>query len=183
MMEQGYTGWHAVKLVGTTQEVASVFFKDWGVETYIPMEWRISINKEGKRKRKLRPVFKNLMFIRRSMPDGNLRKLIWENMLHLFVYKMKRNDSQFAVISEMDMKEFRIMCNPDIELRQFISEKQAHLKPGEPVVVTHGPLKGLTGRLVRQSKKYYLLKEVPGMGVMVKVSRWCCEPLEDKTKS
>ncbi|MBF1448720.1 MAG: UpdY protein, partial [Prevotella oris] len=35
----------------------------------------------------------------------------------------------------------------------------------------------LTGRLVRSNKKYYLLKEVPGMAIMIKVTRWCCEGL------
>jgi hypothetical protein len=48
--------------------------------------------------------------------------------------------------------------------------------------VTNGPLKGLTGKLVRQSRKYYLLKEVPGMAVMIKVTRWCCKPLEEEKK-
>jgi len=55
-----------------------------------------------------------------------------------------------------------------------VSEQEAKLKQGARVIVKYGPLKGLSGRLVRQSKKYFLLKEVPGMGVMLKVSRWCC---------
>ena len=54
-------------------------------------------------------------------------------------------------------------------------DEEAKLKKGTRVLVTHGPLKGLTGKLVRQSKKYYLLKEVPGMAVMIKVTRWCCK--------
>jgi ribosomal protein L24 len=60
----------------------------------------------------------------------------------------------------------------------FLSAEEAQLKVGDPVLVAHGPLKGITGRLVRQNKKYFLLKEVPGMGVMVKVSRWCCKPIQ-----
>ena len=55
------------------------------------------------------------------------------------------------------------------------------MKVGAPVLVKFGPLKGLTGKLVRSNKKYYLLKEVPGLGVMLKVSRWCCVPMEEKT--
>jgi putative updY protein len=30
---------------------------------------------------------------------------------------------------------------------------------------------------VRSNKKYYLLKEIPGMAIMLKVTRWCCEAL------
>ena len=68
-----------------------------------------------------------------------------------------------------------------IEMRKFLNAEEARLKVGTPVLVNHGPLKGLTGRLVRQNHKYFLLKEVPGIGVMLKVSRWCCQPLTDKT--
>ncbi|MBF1646127.1 MAG: UpdY protein, partial [Prevotella sp.] len=56
----------------------------------------------------------------------------------------------------------------------------AQMKAGDEVLVKFGPLKGMTGRLVRSSKKYYLLKEIPGIGVMLKVSRWCCVPMEEK---
>ena len=70
-----------------------------------------------------------------------------------------------------------MMCNPEVELRKYVSEQEAKLKAGTPVVVKYGPLKGLSGKLVRSNKKYYLLKEVPGLGVMLKVSRWCCVAL------
>ena len=76
------------------------------------------------------------------------------------------------------MFEFQAMCNPDILMKQFVSEEQAKLKKGTPVIVTHGPLKGLKGKLVRADRKYYLLKEVPGIGVMLKVTKWCCKALE-----
>ena len=70
------------------------------------------------------------------------------------------------------------MCNPEVELRKYLSNQEAKLKAGTPVFVKYGPLKGLSGKLVRSEKKYYLLKEVPGLGVMLKVSRWCCVPME-----
>ena len=78
------------------------------------------------------------------------------------------------------MYEFRLMCNPEITMRKFLSSEEARMKAGAEVFVKFGPLKGLSGRLVRSSKKYYLLKEVPGIGVMLKVSRWCCVPAEDR---
>ena len=75
------------------------------------------------------------------------------------------------------MEEFQIMCNPELGMKRYLSQDEAKLKTGSPVKVTHGPLKGLTGKLVRSNRKYYLLKDVPGLAVMLKVSRWCCEPL------
>ena len=70
-----------------------------------------------------------------------------------------------------------IMCNPDITMKYFLTQEQAQLKKGTEVLVKYGPLKGLSGKLVRQSKRYFLLKEVPGIAVMLKVGRWCCKPL------
>ena len=67
-----------------------------------------------------------------------------------------------------------LMCSPEIEMRQYLSVEEAKLKAGTPVVVRYGPLRGLSGKLVRSSKKYFLLKEIPGIAVMIKVSRWCC---------
>jgi len=44
--------------------------------------------------------------------------------------------------------------------------------------VKRGPLQGLSGKLVRANKNYYLLKDVPGMAVLLKVTKWCCVALE-----
>ena len=80
------------------------------------------------------------------------------------------------------MYEFRLMCNPEIELRKFIPTEEARLKAGDEVFVKYGPLRGMKGRLVRSSKKYYLLKEIPGISIMLKVSRWCCVPTNEMYK-
>ena len=55
--------------------------------------------------------------------------------------------------------------------------KEAEAMVGKEVRVIKGPFKGSIGRLVRKQKQYYFLKIVTGMGVMVHVSRWYCEPL------
>lgn len=83
----------------------------------------------------------------------------------------------FYLIPHNQMYEFRLMCNPDITIKKFISPEEASMKAGDPVYVKFGPLKGMTGRLVRSSKKYYLLKEIPGISMMLKVTKWCCVPI------
>ena len=72
------------------------------------------------------------------------------------------------------------MCNPELELRKFIPTEEARMKSGDEVFVRFGPLRGMTGRLVRSSRKYYLLKEIPDISIMLKVSRWCCVPVSEK---
>ena len=100
-------------------------------------------------------------------------KLIIRSLSYVRIESTK----DYYEIPAKQMNEFRLMCNPELEMRKYISGDEAKLKVGSPVTVKYGPLKGLNGKLVRQSKKYYLLKEVPGVGVMIKVSRWCCQAL------
>ena len=105
-------------------------------------------------------------------------ELLDEAPFRMRVITKSRENRQWSEISAAEMREFQTMCNPEIELRKYLSESEAKMKVGAPVLVKYGPLKGLSGKLVRSNKKYYLLKDVPGISVMLKVSRWCCKALE-----
>lgn len=171
--------WIAIRLSYLKQQQIDQFFKDNGLETFIPMQYDLVASKTGKPNRVLRPVVRNLLFVKKSLDDAQLYKLMEECPYSMFAIRKNRESRDLYEIPSRQMFEFRQMCNPEIELREYLSEEEARLKPGAPVLVKFGPLKGMTGRLVRKSKKYYLLKEVPGMGVMLKISRWCCAPLEE----
>jgi transcription antitermination factor NusG len=113
------------------------------------------------------------------MDDKELQSLLEDRYQgHFYIIRKSRGSIVFYQIPARQMQEFMIMCNPDLLMKKFLSESEAKLKKGDRVVVTHGPLKGLSGRLVRSSGKYYLLKEIPGMAVMMKVTRWCCQKAE-----
>ena len=142
--------------------------------TYVDIE-----DKETHRiKHVLRPVVSNLIFVKKTMQEKEMRKIVFEFPYKMAVIKKNRDSIDYYEIPAKQMQEFQTMCNPEIEMRKYLSESEAKLKKGSPVLVKYGPLKGLTGKLVRSSKKYYLLKEVPGMAVMLKVSRCCCTPIE-----
>jgi transcription antitermination factor NusG len=119
----------------------------------------------------------NLLFIKAKESDKELRKSILELNYAVRLMRKSKGSDEVAKIPARQMYEFQAMCNPDLVSKQIISSDEAKLKKGQQVLVTHGPLKGLRGRLVRTSKKYYLLKEIPGIAVMMNVSRWCCEPI------
>ena len=149
------------------------------METFIPKEYNICQDKKGKPHRELRPVVRNLLFVKKTVDDAQLYKLMDESPYTMFAIRKNKESRDLYEIPARQMYEFRMMCNPEIELREYLSEEEAKMKPGSPVLLKFGPLKGMTGRLVRKSKKYYLLKEIPGIGVMLKISRWCCVPLEE----
>ena len=170
--------WYAIRLFSNNQMKVGEYFKELGVEYFIPMQYRVYEDQNGKPKRKLRPVVSNLIFVKKTMTTQYMQELVRNSQFKMSVITRDRQTREYYEIPAKQMFEFRAMCNPDIEMRKYLSSEEAHHKAGVPVMVCHGPLKGLSGRLVRENKKYFLLKEVPGIGVMLKVTRWCCKVLE-----
>lgn len=176
--EQHRYPWYAIKLYGLSQKNVEKYLQDKGLETFIPQEYVDVEDSEHKVKHVLRPVVKNLIFLKKAMEEGDIKKVISSSELKMSVITVSKIDKRYCEIPARQMDEFMLMCNPDILLKKFISEDQAHLKKGALVRVKRGPLQGFTGRLVRANKNYYLLKDVPGMAVLLKVTKWCCVALE-----
>lgn len=176
--EQHRYPWYAIKLYGLSQKNVEKYLQDKGLETFIPQEYVDVEDSEHKVKHVLRPVVKNLIFLKKTMEEGDIKKVISSSELKMSVITVSKIDKRYCEIPARQMDEFMLMCNPDILLKKFISEDQAHMKKGALVKVKRGPLQGFTGRLVRANKNYYLLKDVPGMAVLLKVTKWCCVALE-----
>ncbi|MBR1400296.1 MAG: UpxY family transcription antiterminator [Prevotella sp.] len=173
------TPWYGVQLYGLKSKELSAYLTEKGIESFVPMHEVVAIDSKGKRKHELRPVISNLIFIKKLEDDKVLTATIDEYYKgHYYIIRKVRGSREYYKIPARQMKEFMIMCDPNLMMKKYLSEKEAKLKKGDRVKVTHGPLKGLEGRLVRASGKYYLLKEIPGMAVMIKVTRWCCEKTE-----
>ena len=169
--------WYAIKLYTNSQAKVGEYFKENGIESFIPMQYRIYEDEQGRPKRKLRPVVSNLIFIKKTLSTQEMQEIIKNGQFKMSVITKDRETRDYYEIPAKQMFEFMTMCNPDIEMRKFLSSDEARHKAGTPVMVCHGPLKGLSGRLVRENHKYYLLKDVPGISVMLKVTRWCCKVL------
>jgi len=170
--------WYAIKLYTNNQQKVGDYFKENGVESFVPMQYRFYEDEQGRPKRKLRPVVSNLIFIKKTLPTAEMQEIIRNGQFKMSVITKDRETREYYEIPAKQMFEFMTMCNPDIEMRKFLSSEEARHKAGTPVQVCHGPLKGLSGRLVRENHKYYLLKDVPGLSVMLKVTRWCCKVIE-----
>ncbi|MBQ5972114.1 MAG: UpxY family transcription antiterminator [Prevotella sp.] len=171
--------WYAAKLYSGAQSELEEFLTSQGLECFIPREYVTTVDADGHRHTKLKPVVRNLLFVKKSLPEPDMRKVIQSSPRPMYIFRKSTGSTEYYEIPSVQMEEFRAMCNPDILMRKYISEEEAHLKAGTPVEVFAGPLKGLTGKLVRSNKQYFLLKEVPGMGVMLKVTRWCCRAIEE----
>ena len=175
--DDDHSPWYAVRLYTLKTEAVATHLSEQGLQYFIPTQWEDYVDHENHRRRRLKPVVRNLIFVKKQsqVDEQTLRRIAADSNIKIAVMRKDKGSSLFYEIPHTQMREFQTMCNPDIAMKKFLSADEAKLKAGTPVTVTHGPLKGLTGRLVRSSKKYFLLKEVPGMAVMLKVSRWCCK--------
>jgi len=171
------TPWYSIKLF--TPRLSAI--REWATENklehFVPMEYADILDRDNRRRRVLRPVVNNLLFVKKTMTEQEFRAIVSRSPYPMSVFRKDRESREYYEISAHEMQEFQIMCNPEVELRKYITEEEAELKAGTPVIVKYGPLKGLSGKLVRANKKYFLMKEVPGMAVMLKVARWCCAPV------
>ena len=172
--------WHAVRLFSLRLNEAMAYFTSAGLTCFVPMEWSGKRTGDDDGKPIFKPVVFNLVFVKKDQDEVALRHIFTNARFKLSVIKKDKVTGTYYEIPSKQMLDFMLMCSPEIEMRKFLSATEAKLKSGTPVIVKHGPLKGLTGRLVRSSKKYFLLKEVPELGVMIKVSRWCCAPIEQQ---
>ena len=176
-VEEDGKNWYAAQLFTIRQREIVDLLRARGLCCFVPMEYRSVARADKKVARILMPVVRNLIFIRKDYSERETCRILAELPYRLNVLRKAKDKPAYYEIPHRQMLEFQQMCNPELDLRKYLSDEEARLKVGIPVLVEHGPLKGLSGKLVRSSKKYYLLKEVPGMAVMIKVSRWCCKPL------
>lgn len=74
---------------------------------------------------------------------------------------------QLAAVPPEELHDIRLM----IEQQQSLAMEPAKLLPGDRVVLTGGPLQGLSGTLDRQSSKLFVGVSLLGFGVSVQVQR------------
>ena len=172
--------WYAVRLFSLRLNEAMAYFTSAGLTCFVQMEWSGKRTDDNHGKPIFKPVVFNLVFVKKDKEECDLRRIFANARFKMSVIRKDKVAGTYYEIPSKQMLDFMLMCSPEIEMRKFLSSTEAKLKSGTPVIVKHGPLKGLTGRLVRSSKKYFLLKEVPELGVMIKVSRWCCAPIEQQ---
>lgn len=172
--------WYAVRLFTTKQDEVVHYFEGKGLECFVPMSQRVEQDENGRIRKSTKPVVRNIVFVKQTILEVDFKQIMFASDLKMSVMTIHPTSRDYYRIPHAQMYEFRLLCNPELGNHQFLSSEEANMKTGDAVYVKHGPLKGLTGRLVRSSKKYYLLKEIPGIGIMTQVSRWCCVPLEAK---
>lgn len=171
--------WYAIRTFNCQEQKVSRFLADKGYVHFIPMMFSKEVTDEEPPRRILVPAVHNLLFVQKKDTQKQLLKDLSECSIPVSIFRHPGQQG-FCEIPAHDMIELRMLCDPDFKTSVFMTQPEAEAMIGKEVRVVAGPFKGSTGRLVRKNKQYYFLKAVIGMGVMVRISRWYCEPITNE---
>lgn len=178
--------WYAIRTFNCMEQKVSRYLQQEGWPHFIPMTYTREVkffkpdvpsaDADEKPKMILVPAVHNLLFIQKRDEQQELLKALSDCPFPVSIFR-NPGDQRLCEISSRDMLELRMLCDPQYKTTVFMTQGEAEAMVGKDVRVIAGPFKGSVGRLVRKYKQYYFLKAVIGMGVMVRVSRWYCEPI------
>ena len=61
------------------------FFTEKGIETFIPKQYVAEEDKQGRVHQKLKPVVRNLLFVKKTMEDTDFKHLVYESNFKMSV--------------------------------------------------------------------------------------------------
>ena len=174
-----FVTWYALRTYNCQEIKISDFLTDRQMVHFIPMTYVERKNREGKVKRVLVPVVHNLIFLRKDKSQKEILSILGECMTPISVLR-KEGSGDCYEIPDSQMVEFRALCDPDFEDKQFITHDEADAKPGKEVRIVHGQFAGMTGKLHRVNNNYFFIKTLAGVGVMIRISRWYRKVIDSK---
>lgn len=170
--------WYAVRTFNRQEKKVVDFFEDESLCSFIPMMYADKlVEEEGQKPRRvLVPAVRNLIFLKKTTTGKEMAAKLARCPIPISPLKRK-TDTGFYEIPAREMLEMRMLCDPQFNAFIFELPENGDITVGHEVRILSGPFKDFTGRLVRKSKKYYFVKTIAGVGVMVRISRWNCETL------
>ena len=168
--------WYALRTFNCQEQKISSFLTEKGYLHFIPMVYAPPQKAEKENKKVLVPAVHNLLFIKKTGSLKQMTEILKECQIPVTFFRYP-GMQEYCEISERDMAEFRMICDPQFTSSTFMTQSEAEAMVGKEVRVISGPFKGSRGKLIRKSKEYYFLKAMIGMGVMVRIPRWYCKPI------
>lgn len=174
--------WYALRTFNCQEQKVSLFLTAKDCIHFIPMAITQSKAKEGEApKRILVPAIHNILFVQKKGTSQQMTDLLKDCPVPVSIFRHP-GENKPCEIPAKDMMEIQMLCDPQFQTENiFMTQDEAENLIGKEVRVIQGPMKGSIGRLVRKNKHFFFLKIVTGMGVMVRISRWYCKPLQTKS--
>lgn len=172
--------WLAVRTFYCKEKHVAQYLSTHGIEHFIPQRYQEEVTLGGERKRKLVPAVHNLLFIKASISEKEIKDIISRCPVSVSVIQNKETKKYYH-IPQAQMTEFRAICDPNYKDTLYVEQEVADARVGEQVQVIRGQFKGLKGKLVRYKNRSYVVIVLAGLGVMVHIPKWYCRKLDTKT--
>jgi len=169
--------WYAAHTVGCRELVAKKYLEEQGLQCFVPMTYSNTDRKGHPTAKHLVPAVHNLLFLRTQLAQSLLLPIMNNCPFPIWIYT-KQNSINYFPITDSQMAEIRLLCDPEYKLTEFIPRTQAEAKVGKQVRIIKGPFTGITGKLVRIGPGYFFIKTVFNIGIMLRISRWYCSVIE-----
>ena len=167
--------WVVIRTFNRREMNISSFLHQNGLAHFIPMTYREKFEGYDQKPRKvLVPVIHNYIFLEKTLPVDALLHLLAQCPVPLLLMRNK-GDDHICEIPDRDMTEFRLLCDPEFSGTTFLEQDEAEALPGKEVEIVHGQFMGVRGKLYKKNQKYWFIKTVAGISVMLRISRWYCK--------
>ena len=143
--------WYAVYTVVRHEKKVNAALIDKNIETYLPIRDFVNQWKDRKKRVQL-PIFPGYVFINISPNDGR-------GLLHIYntqsVIRILGNNGQYTPIPVEQINSIKklLECGLNYDLYPYLTE-------GKEVVVTRGPMEGVTGKVIQRKGKDRLIVSV-----------------------
>lgn len=174
--------WFAVHTFYCKEESVARYLSSHGIEHFIPQRYQEEVTLDGERKRKLVPAVHNLLFIKSTISEKEMKDIISQCPVSVSVIK-NQETKKYYQIPNSQMVEFRAICDPNYKDTLYVDQEVAEARVGEEVRVVRGQFTGLKGKLVRYKNRSYVVIVLAGLGVMIHIPKWYCRKLNEENNN
>lgn len=174
--------WFAVRTFYCKEESVARYLSSHGIEHFIPQRYQEEVTLNGERKRKLVPAVHNLLFIKSTISEKEMKDIISQCPVSVSIIK-NQETKKYYQIPNSQMVEFRAICDPNYKDTLYVDQEVAEARVGEEVRVVRGQFTGLKGKLVRYKNRSYVVIVLAGLGVMIHIPKWYCRKLNEENNN
>lgn len=174
--------WFAIRTFYCKEESVARYLSSHGIEHFIPQRYQEEVTLDGERKRKLVPAVHNLLFIKSTISEKEMKDIISQCPVSVSIIK-NQETKKYYQIPNSQMVEFRAICDPNYKDTLYVEQEVAEARVGEEVRVVRGQFTGLKGKLVRYKNRSYVVIVLAGLGVMIHIPKWYCRKLNEENNN
>jgi len=145
--------WHAVHTRSRHEKVTAERLAEQGVERFLPLR-RVQSRWADRKKWVAKPLFPGYLFVRIRADEVPVA-----NGTQGVVRLLGTEASGPSVVPDVEVESIRRLVAGDLPV-----DSCPYLKPGRRVTITHGPLRGVEGELIREARRCFIVVSVQLLG-------------------